>query len=901
MKKYAWILLMCAAMFSLAAGPQKKAPVVGKKGPYVVLFNGSRPRMGNIVSEMFEKVGCRVVNVNGTYLDGFCGTTIKINMTDKVEPVAFDGITPALNQLANKKLVIFNDIPAPMMEKMLTRERIDALKTYVENGGHVLFTMTCPERVGDLLPVEVGELQDVEIPLFADRPAGKIFEVFPEKLPVLAKYRQVVPVDGAEVLSTIRANGMEVAPFLVRKTIGKGTVTFLNAEYRYANSLQVFSNWAYSKAFLMAVAANSGDYPANVDKLIEKMQAIPARQEVGEVAVSVQPPALGIVEDSRAPHIDGKQVTLGNGIVLNVADNGKVEITYPGEKTPLIRNYAIPEIGFSEERSFFDAKTAEATDGEAVVKAADIKWQLQGIAADKNAAVITYTAKNAEMRWIFTAGTLHLDGRDFAGFADRVEVVKSPLLLNEIVFHSELTPEKPLFARRNSCYSPPRGYKEFDMTGKQDGDTYTWRYFGSGQPFELLVCEDGVYLGNVESAEAVIVRFTRKKGAKSIENLRRHTLGRILAPCSTKNYWHWFSRGAERGHNDYLAMYQFVRQDLRRRANLKEFPAYPICSYTHQISNEEAAMVREAALKAGYRYISHPGCEQPADVSYSPKRFPLFNEMLQKNVGSRIWTAGSYVQGDGGWIYNTHPEWFVRDSKGKIFAYGNGRYPVIDVNNEEYFQWYCSIAKPAIDAGVRWVYRDMDGAAANCINYAKKESPHGMEMQIRIYRFFHDNNCRVAIEGMNPLTLDEYWYRPALYTPFAGNEFCLVGSVPSANFWEGLELDFFRTGMYACFPITEFSGYTFRFERVKDELVRADRMVSLVPKFNEALDNTGMPFVRETPFGTTWIGDKGGALFFWNPAKKVTVDLPAGWRIKGVDGNVLTDVKADSIYLLEKK
>ena len=103
------------------------------------------------------------------------------------------------------------------------------------------------------------------------------------------------------------------------------------------------------------------------------------------------------------------------------------------------------------------------------------------------------------------------------------------------------------------------------------------------------------------------------------------------------------------------------------------------------------------------------------------------------------------------------------------------------------------------------------------------------------------------------------------------------------------------------FSTTELSGYTFQFDRVKDEVVRANRMVSLVPKFNEALDNTGMPFVRETEFGTTWIGEKGGALFFWNPAKKVTVNLPAGWKIKGVDGNVLTDVKEDAIYLLEKK
>lgn len=75
----------------------------------------------------------------------------------------------------------------------------------------------------------------------------------------------------------------------------------------------------------------------------------------------------------------------------------------------------------------------------------------------------------------------------------------------------------------------------------------------------------------------------------------------------------------------------------------------------------------------------------------------------------------------------------------------------------------------------------------------------------------------------------------------------------------------------------------------------------MLKQLNAALDNTGMPFIRETAFGTTWIGENGGALFFWNPVKKVTVNLPDGWKIKGIEGNVLTDVKADAIYLLEKQ
>ncbi|MCQ2379860.1 MAG: hypothetical protein MJ025_02920, partial [Victivallaceae bacterium] len=87
---------------------------------------------------------------------------------------------------------------------------------------------------------------------------------------------------------------------------------------------------------------------------------------------------------------------------------------------------------------------------------------------------------------------------------------------------------------------------------------------------------------------------------------------------------------------------------------------------------------------------------------------------------------------------------------------------------------------------------------------------------------------------------------------------------------------------------------------IPDEVERGTRAAKFVKRFNEVVDNTGMPYIRETEFGTTWIGPKGGALFFWNPTKKATINLPAGWRIEGVGGNVLTDGKKDSIYLLKK-
>ena len=266
----------------------------------------------------------------------------------------------------------------------------------------------------------------------------------------------------------------------------------------------------------------------------------------------------------------------------------------------------------------------------------------------------------------------------------------------------------------------------------------------------------------------------------------------------------------------------------------------------------------------------------------------------------RIWTAGSYAQGTGGWIINHHPEWFVRDENGGILKYFR-KYPVIDINNAEFRKWCQGVYKDAIDHGVRWFYRDMDGAAANTVNYALKESPWPGRTQAEMYKFFHDRGARVGVEGMNPLVLDEYWYRARLYVPFAGREFVLVGQQPGGDIVGGLGLDPMRTGMYGCFIMYEYSGTAFNFDRVLGEAERGRRASALVPKFNAALDFVGMPYIRESEFGTVWYGKGGAVMFFWNPVKKLTLNLPEGWKIRNAEGNLLRDIPGDSIVYIDRK
>ncbi len=886
-----------AAQHPQGGGGAKMAPLAGQSGPKIMVFNGGRPWVGEGIPGSLVKAGARALKINAPYLDGYAGASIKTHLTDKVEPKAFDGITPALKKASEYKLIIFNHILPECQEMMLTPERIAQLKAYVENGGNILFTIDAPAKLGDLLPVTLGKYHTFDDVYSADRPKGDIYKSIPETMPVYRFYREAAPHDGAEVLSTIRdASGKEIAPYIVRIKIGKGSVTFFNTEITNPTQIRDFSNWAYHRAFFVALASDCFGGKLKPEKCIDKLEAIPQRKQIGETAASVVPPKNGIYDSNDLVQIAGKVATFGNGMKLEVAQDGSVSVTWKGKAKSFVKNYQIPSVNYSKKQKVFDSATAEAVDVKEDVNAADIKWQFQSLKANGNEAVLTYTAKDSELRWIFKTGRLELDGRTFDGFADRIELVKCPLLVSGIGFKSELDLDDPLYAHRFDCYQPPRGYTAFDMTGKVKSDTCSF----SGQPFGMIVCKNGVYLGNRSMPTSVGARFIREKGGKTIQSIHSEGLGRIHAPLATEFYWQWYADGTERGHNDYLAMYQFMRHLLRTEAGLQELPAYPVASYGYQMTTAEMDQVIDFAAKAGYRFIFPANPESPIEKIDSPQNMEVYGKIAKAGARARIWTAGSYVQGDGGWIINNHPEWFVKDEKGQIFKYF-GTYPVIDVNNPEFYDWYTKILKHAIDGGVGWVYRDMDAAASGTVNYGLAESPNGLKAQIKFYKFFHENNCRVGIEGMNPLVIDIYWYRPNVYTSFAGKEFVLVGSMPSDQLRGGITLDTFRTGMYACFPSFQIADVVFNVEQIPGELDRIRRTLDFVPKFNEALDLVGMPYVRETEFGTIWTSDKGGVLFFWNPTKKATIELPAGWQIRGVQGNVLTDVKGDSIYFIDKK
>ncbi|MCQ2379374.1 MAG: hypothetical protein MJ025_00395 [Victivallaceae bacterium] len=894
-------------------GLKKKMPKFGngKVRDKVMVFNGDRPWAARDMAWPLSNNGIQVAIFSGEYLAGFSGASIKQHMSDAKEPKPYDGFTPAFATMAKKgpgvaDLVLFNNIKSDGLASVFNAPgAVEQLRTYVESGGNLLFTACVPAgtRLDALLPVtfEDEEPENPDDDYFATRPEGRLFSDFPKSLPVYEKFRICSPVADAKIKSWICVSKTRLAPYIVSRRIGKGSVTYWNIDVVPANRIKCFSNWAYSKAFIAAVCGDCYDSPAvRTGANLLALEPVPERVPVKEATVEVFPPEFSVT-DAAVSGISGDVVEFGNGCRMRLdRKTGSVDLFVPGLDKPYVSNLKVPILKFSNRQPEIDPNSNEYTGDRDFSQKADIKWSVRGLSASGNEAVITYVSDGNEMKWHFKAGTFNLDGREFRGIAERVELFKSGLLLSAIEVEGCLTPPKPLFARRNSCYSPPRGYSDFDMTGKTKSDTWTWKYFGSGQPFEMLVCGNGVYLGNVTEPMSTFVRLKRNDAKTPIFNMRNHNLGRVHAPVSTPFYWHWYSTGPERGHNDYLAMYQYVRSSLRRQAGLEEWTGYPAVVYNWQMTAAEKEFIIDATAKAGFRSIYPPFFESPIESINSPKRLELYKHIRDKGLGVLCWSAGSYTQGENNWIVRNHPEWMCRNEKGGIHTYP-GNYCVIDVNNPGFFEWYKKVVSDAVKNGVTQLYRDMDGAAAMQVNYGLKESPDGVKSQIKFYRYIQDLGCKVSIEGMNPLVIDEYWLRADKYTSFVGNEFSMVGQNIYGDVPGCLNQDSFRMGMYNCFPIFEYCSSAIGFDRVPGEVERGRRYAGFVPKFNAALDNTGMPYVRETSFGTTWIGEKGGALFFWNPADRVEVKLPEGWKIKGVVGNVLSNVKGDSIYLLEKK
>ena len=121
------------------------------------------------------------------------GATIKAHMGDKEEPKAFDGITPVFRDPTKYAAFFFHLISSSELNKIFTSERIQTLRAYIEQGGHVIFDWNAPAVLGDILPVSIAKMQTPgNHDYTADLPKEDVFSFIPGNIPVWNAYREAV-------------------------------------------------------------------------------------------------------------------------------------------------------------------------------------------------------------------------------------------------------------------------------------------------------------------------------------------------------------------------------------------------------------------------------------------------------------------------------------------------------------------------------------------------------------------------------------------------------------------------------------------------------------------------------------------------------------------------------------
>ncbi|MCQ2379772.1 MAG: hypothetical protein MJ025_02470 [Victivallaceae bacterium] len=894
MKKALFSLLAACLGFQLAAfvpkdAERKKLYREGKKlekktfpkpesksgSPVILLLFGGRPWGANALGQSLMKHGCDVTVLNSVYLAGEGGAPIRYLLYQKEEPKALDAITPEFKHLDDYDMVIVNGIPEANQRNIFTDEKVDQLRKFVSDGGKLLLTINAPaDRLSDLMPVEYGKKMPVPEALFARKPDTAAFNIVPKEWQIVDEYRELKLKSNAKSISDIvDADGNVRGIYIATMPYGKGTVVYLNTEKNRLERAQHFNNWAYSSAFVIGLVSEMTGKAMDTSKNIFRGQPTVPPKHIPSENISVPVPAMNLDVKFKAEAKAGnRSVEFADGSRIEVDAGNLVSCYLPGENKPLVRELAVPAVMFSKKQMKIEDSSAEAVGMEDKLDAGKIKWTLDRISGGET-AILTWkgdegTLVDEEIR----PSILDLDGKTYRGFAVRAHIRECMNMLSGVGFkyRADVNATK---IRRLACYQPPRGYAEYDMTSGKPMDTRQWGFFSDGQPFGWIEGKDGVFAtftGTVQSTNCRI--STEKDGALPLVAVNV-AFGFEKAPLST-GYIHLMRGPADAADNNgWMAMYQFQRHNLRKDAGIREFPPYPGCAWSNTSTPEQVDRTIANAGKAGLRFVYLPYCPSTINDVDLKGRIDIYRKCREAGLVPYSWNPCGHSPGAGKW-FDDQKTWYAYDEKGEPFKYFGGNFPVIDQGSHDFLEWYIPKMTNALKGGLGGVWFDMGGSAVGTRNFARPGSHIGLDNLVKhIYPLFYNNNSWVAVEGQNPLVIDGFWYRANVYTPMSGREFAFVGAMP---YGDGFDFDYIRSSMYGTFYALQFNNYGTKFETVPGELKQLADATRYAPTINRALDVAKMPFIRETSSGTSWIGENGGALFFYDAVDNLDVTLPDG-------------------------
>ncbi|MCQ2379992.1 MAG: hypothetical protein MJ025_03605 [Victivallaceae bacterium] len=897
-----------------------RRPAAKGPGPKMLLLSGGRPWVGNACAEKFIRAGYNVNVLNSVYLDGMGGASIKQTPTDPVEPKAIDGITPEFKNLSKYEIIVINGIPENMQEKMFTKSRIEDIRKFVSNGGKLIVSLNVPESFGDLLPVESPDgsgTMDFEdgAGMFATRPDDPAFSLLPERWEIYSKIRNCVPRKGAKVLSKIiDADGSTLnVPYIAIMDFGKGKVLFHNANHERLQQSRQLLSWAYGPALFAGTAAcicpgtddGKVDPSRSLKNISDPATIRPKYLQSGSVELEI--PKMRFSVDETECRMENGCVVFPNGYRLHVNTKGTmVDISRPGERVPFIRDMKLPLISYPKAADKVDdVSTAEATSVKSETQKSDAVWHISSIKAGKEAVITLVSNEGGEIEWSFKAASLGLDGRGFSGIGQSIRVVKLPRHLLAAIKLDYRVDLKNRRVRRFACYQPPRGYAEYDFTGDKDQVAGPCGFFSAAQPFGWLEGSNGVLAEFVTEASPVQQTLTARKGRPDASDSVVFGFGRVKAPQRTPWFWHMVCDAKHNSSNDWIAMYQFIRHYLRGVEGFPEQPALPCACYMNTCTPAEGVQVIDAAAKAGFRLFYVDNCPAPMEAFEKDRIRNQIAEIGKSGMKGYTWFPCCHSP-DVTQTVKEHPEWYLKDETGKLASYFGHFHPA-DMNNPEFVKWYLGVVDGLMDRGLATAWHDMGGSASGTVNFGTPESKTGFWGQKEIFRHYYKRGGWAVTEGMNPLVLDGYIFRENDYNNPIGNEFAMIGAQVH---WGGFRLDYFRLAMYDIFWPLDLGPVVFGFENKVGVIDRTKRAMNIAKAVNAALDATGMPFIRQTPFGTSWMSEKGGALFFFDGVKKLEASLPEGFvpialycggNVTDLEGKMPASVEPCSVIVIKKQ
>lgn len=885
-----------------------------KNGPEVLMFGGGRPWMTNGLAIKICAAGANLYLVNGFYLGGLSGASIKQTPQQKVEPIPRDYVPFEFKQLSRYKAVFISAMSGKNQAKLVADGRAEQLKEYVKNGGGLLLTVNTPKELAELCPVELDNIVDPEDhKIFATRPEGESFAQLPEKWGTFDPFRPGKAKKGAKVLSKIvEEDGSTVGIFAAVWNYGKGKVVFLNNDYNRRQSVAQFFNWGYSRYLICALLEIAGDIKLDVNAAMPPTQdkIEPKTIEKAEAAITV--PGMSLEQTPATVTVDGNVASFSNGYKVTVKEKG-IDITFPGQDAPYIVDKRFPAIGFPVATAKVDdISTSEATNVKSKTIASKDKLKVDKIIGGDKLVISLRGDKGSAVDWEFVTGSADVAGRAFAGIGEKIKVnsISGPLL-NQIQMSSKIDVGNKRL-RRLACYAGPRGYAEYDISGAKTCDTNGWNFFGNGQPFGWVEGDKAVYADFVDEPFPTNVQYTVGKGNKKLNSEVKYYFGRVKVPQETTIFWHMVADKKYNTDNDYMAMYQFQRHMLRKKAGFPEIPAAPVATYSNLCTDSDRQASLAAAKEFGFEVVMVPLCPTALDAYDKPGVLDKLKEVKDLGFGAYPWHPCCHTPGDVPIVY-AHPEWFIHDEKGKLAGYFGGHFRTADMNNPEFMKYYMGLVDGMIDAGAITAWYDMGGAASGTFNFATPESKVGFWAQKDIYKHWYDRGGFVITEGMNPLVKDGYLFfltdpKRCYNKPIVGREFPYLGANSGGDDWWCQ--DFFRTSMYDWFFDVTVDAWPSKFESRPGQLAMLEKIKTYLPVVKEAL-SLGMPFIQQTAFGTSWVNDQGAVLFCFDGVDDLSVSLPEGFVPesitgrdgvrKALNGVMPKKVAPESVIIIRKK